>query len=253
MFKKLMPGAKPFFYERGKVGCLLCHGYTGTPDEVHGIGKYLAEKGITTIAPLLPGHGTTLDELIKTNTDDWSKEYSYAFNWLKEYCEEFFVCGLSLGGVLTLRFAIENEVNGIISMATPAKFKFHQGLLLSLIAPILRNFAIKKSKEELKGQEKYNIICYDKYPIWPANSIRKLVKRNQFQLKDITDPILIIQGSLDENWLKESAKIIYDRVSSKDKELVFLEKSPHSLTHGSEKELVNEIIYNFIKKNSKLI
>ena len=249
--QEIMPGANPFFYKKSKVGCLLCHGYTGTPDEVHNIGKYLAGKGITTIAPLLPGHGTTIEELLTKTADDWYAEYCYAFNWLEEHCEEFFVCGHSMGGALTLRFAIEHKVNGIITLATPTKLRFIHRAFLAIAAPIFKNAVHKKNKKEKISQEKHTILCYDGYPIAPANSLRKLLKYNLTRLVSISAPLLILQGSLDDKWLLKSAKTIFESVSSKDKELVFLENSSHSLTHESEKEKINELIYEFIRKRSK--
>ncbi len=250
--QEIMPGAKPFFYKKGKVGCLLCHGYTGTPDEVHNIGKYLASKGITTIAPLLPGHGTTIEDLKTKTANDWFAEYCYAFNWLEEHCEEFFVCGHSLGGALTLRFAIEHKVNGIITLATPTKLRFLHRTFLAIAGPIFKNAVHKKKKKEKQDQEKYIILCYDGYPIGPANSLRKLLKYNLTRLESISAPILILQGSLDDKWLQKSAITIFESVSSKDKELVFLENSSHSLTHESEKEKINELIYEFIRKRSSI-
>ena len=250
--QEIMPGANPFFYKKSKVGCLLCHGYTGTPDEVHNIGKYLAGKGITTIAPLLPGHGTTIEELLTKTADDWYAEYCYAFNWLEEHCEEFFVCGHSMGGALTLRFAIEHKVNGIITLATPTKLRFIHRAFLAIAAPIFKNAVHKKNKKEKISQEKHTILCYDGYPIAPANSLRKLLKYNLTMLVSISAPLLILQGSLDDKWLLKSAKTIFESVSSKDKELVFLENSSHSLTHESEKEKINELIYEFIRKRSKI-
>ncbi|MHA1171108.1 MAG: alpha/beta hydrolase, partial [Candidatus Heimdallarchaeota archaeon] len=215
--QEIMPGAKPFFYKKGKVGCLLCHGYTGTPDEVHNIGKYLACKGITTIAPLLPGHGTTIEDLLTKTANDWFAEYYYAFNWLEEHCEEFFVCGHSLGGALTLRFAIEHKVNGIITLATPTKLRFLHRTFLAIAGPIFKNAVHKKKKKEKQDQEKYTILCYDGYPIGPANSLRKLLKYNLTRLESISAPILILQGSLDDKWLKKKKKTIFESVSSKDK------------------------------------
>jgi carboxylesterase len=249
---EVMPGAEPFFYKKGRVGCLLCHGYTGTPDEVHNIGKYLAEKGITTIAPLLPGHGTKVEELLTKTADDWYAEYCYSFNWLKEYCDEFFVFGHSLGGALTLRFAIEHQVDGIITLATPFKLRILHRLALPLVAPIFKKAVFKKNKKDKVEQEKHSILCYDGHPIAPANTFRKMLNESSKKLEKITDPILILQGSLDENWIRKSAKKIYESVSSKDKQLIFMEKSSHSLTHESEKERINELIFEFIRERSKM-
>ena len=100
--------------------------------------------------------------------------------------------------------------------------------------------------------EKHSILCYDGYPIGPANTFRKMLNNTSAKLGLINDPILLIQGSLDDKWIRNSAKTIYEGVSSKDKELVFLENSSHSLTHESEKEKINELIFEFIKNRSKL-
>ncbi len=42
------------------VGCLLIHGLTGSPPEMRLLGDDLAAQGSHCLAPLLPGHGTTL-------------------------------------------------------------------------------------------------------------------------------------------------------------------------------------------------
>ena len=59
----IMPGAEPFLYEAGETGCLLVHGFTSSPSEMRGLGRYLADRGITANAGLLPGHGTSPADL----------------------------------------------------------------------------------------------------------------------------------------------------------------------------------------------
>ena len=36
----------PFFFEGGEVGCLLVHGFSGSPPEMRPMGEYLAGKGL---------------------------------------------------------------------------------------------------------------------------------------------------------------------------------------------------------------
>ncbi len=246
------PGAEPFFYKEGKVGCLLCHGFTGAPYEVHELGRYLSEKGITTIGPRLPGHGTTLNEMKKTSVKDWYSEYLKAFDTLQEHCQEIFIGGLSLGGLLTLKCATEKSVRGVISMATPLKIKFPL-TILPLFAPIFPNVSVKKGKWDLEYQEKYGILCYSRDPIGPANSVVKLIRKIRKKLKEITAPILVIQGLKDSNWIIKSAKIIIENVSSLEREIVYLEQSPHCFTVGLEKEKVHETVYEFIKNKSIIL
>jgi len=243
----LMKGAEPFFYKKGKIGCILSHGYTGTPKEVRELGKYLADKNITTVGPLLPGHGTTIEDLKLTTATDWYNEYVNAVEKLKEHCTKIFVCGLSLGGLLTLKYASENSVDGVITLAAPARFKFPENVLLPIFTAFFKKSAIKKNKKELANQEKHDILCYDYYPIAPANSMRKMIFQVRQKLANITAPTLIVQGLDDAKWLVHSSKIIYRRISSKDKELISLENTSHCLTVCSNKDKLHDTIYHFIK------
>ncbi len=249
----IMKGGEPFFIRKGKIGCILCHGFTGTPNEMKGIGDFLAENNITVLGPLLPGHGTIIGEMKKTTINDYFIEYKKAVDKLRKFCEEIFVCGLSLGGLLTLKFASENTVNGVISLATPIKFKKLEGFFLATIGPLLKNIAIKKSKKELIGQKIFNIICYDRYPVGPAISIRKTIHKTRKKLPNIKSPILIIQGQLDSKWIVDSSRIIFNEVKSENKNIILLQKTSHVLTLGPEKKKIHNFILEFIQKNSKLL
>ena len=43
----IIPSAEPFYYQGNKIGCLLIHGFTGTPKEMRLMGEYLANQGYT--------------------------------------------------------------------------------------------------------------------------------------------------------------------------------------------------------------
>lgn len=250
--KPLMEGAEPFFYRKGKVGCLLCHGFTGSPKEVRGMGEYLAERDITTIAPLLPGHGTTVKDMTRTTKEDWYIAYVKAYEQLQKICQEIFVGGLSMGGVLTLKFAEEFQPKGIIVMAAPVQMKFPENILLPIFAPF-KGLTLPKKKEELEEYPELDIVSYDRNPIAPANSLRKLMNEVRKELGKITEPIIIFQGLEDEPWIIRSAKKIHDAVSSQTKKLVYLDQSPHCLTVGPEKNQVWEQTYQFIRANSTIL
>ncbi|HUU76811.1 MAG TPA: alpha/beta fold hydrolase [candidate division Zixibacteria bacterium] len=250
---KILSGAESFFFKRGRIGCLLCHGFTGTPKEMFEIGEFLAKNNITVYGPRLPGHGTNITDLISKNKEDWYGEYILAYQKLKENCDEIFVAGLSMGGVLTLKFASEHTVQGVISIATPVKFKPIESLLLGILGPFFSKAALKKNKKEMIAQEKYNILCYDSYPIGPAYSLRKLIHETKKKLGKITDPILVIQGLLDAKWIIRSSRIIIEEVNSSKRKMVSLKNSPHCLTVGPEKDKVSELILQFIQENSKFV
>ncbi len=101
----MLPGAEPFAADRGRVGVVLCHGFTGSPQGLRGWGEALAASGVSVRLPRLPGHGTTWQEMNRTTWDEWYGEVDAAFGELRERCSSVFVAGLSMGGALALRLA----------------------------------------------------------------------------------------------------------------------------------------------------
>jgi hypothetical protein len=58
----VLPGAGTFYFEGSDVGCLLIHGFTGTPQNIRPLGDFLPRRGLTVLAPRPAGHGTTVDD-----------------------------------------------------------------------------------------------------------------------------------------------------------------------------------------------
>ena len=65
------PAGQPFFYEGNDTGVLLIHGFTGTCGQMRPLGEALRGAGYTVMAPLLPGHGTSLEDMSRTSGGDW--------------------------------------------------------------------------------------------------------------------------------------------------------------------------------------
>ena len=65
--------------------------------------------------PRLPGHGTTIDDMIPTRWDDWTAEVESAYQRLAARTDSIVVAGLSMGGSLTLWTGLEHpEVAGLV-------------------------------------------------------------------------------------------------------------------------------------------
>ena len=56
---------------RSQVGVLLSHGFGGTPAGVQPWADHLTSLGHDVEVPLLPGHGTTWQQMAKTTWRDW--------------------------------------------------------------------------------------------------------------------------------------------------------------------------------------
>jgi carboxylesterase len=246
--KKILPGAEPFLIKKGKIGCLLSHGFTGSPREMRPLGDFLVKQGISVIGPRLPGHGTEITDLQDKTFADWYQAYSKAYQKIASFCEEVFIADLSLGGALTLKFASEHKVSGIICYSAIIQMRFLEKTLLTLFTPFLKKQTIQKSRIELQEQEGLGAIAYSHYPIAATNSLRQALPTIRRNLKKITEPILLIYGTKDARWIQKAGKIIFDNVSSEIKELLYFPNSPHCLTLGSEKEAIWEKTWQFIQQ-----
>jgi carboxylesterase len=95
-----MAGAEPFSATGGPDGALVFHGFTGNPQSMRGIAEQLAVAGFTVELPLLPGHGTAMEDMLDTGWPDWSGAAETAYLDLAARCDEVAVVGLSMGGSL---------------------------------------------------------------------------------------------------------------------------------------------------------
>src|SRR5712692_8608567 len=115
----ILRGAEPFYFKGDSVGCLLIHGFSGSPWEMRWLGEQLAADGYTVLGPLLAGHGTTPEDMNTTRWPDWYASVVAGYRQLREECEQVIAIGLSLGGALALHLAAHEPVDGLVLMATP--------------------------------------------------------------------------------------------------------------------------------------
>ena len=70
MTDPILPGAEPWSAPGGPNGALVLHGFTGSPRSMRGLAEALAGAGFGVELPLLPGHGTSVDDMLTTSWDD---------------------------------------------------------------------------------------------------------------------------------------------------------------------------------------
>ncbi len=111
---EILPEAEPMSVDgTTTVGVLVIHGFTGNPSSMRGIAEAMAALGHHVEMPRLPGHGTTIDDMLTTSWADWSGEVRTAHARLAARVDEIVVVGLSMGGALTLWSGFElDQVGG---------------------------------------------------------------------------------------------------------------------------------------------
>lgn len=242
----VIDGAEQYFWQDGKKGVLLIHGYTGSPAELKLLGEYLNKNGYSVLGVRLPGHGTTPEELNKTNWPMWYEAAAEAFAELSSYCTEVSVVGVSMGGLLAMKLAAEQPVKKAVFLATPI-YVYDKRARFVRVAKYFKKWIVKKSRN-YNVDKKYNI-AYNVMPLKALDSMIKLIDHCVSKVLPLIQVPCLIMQSKDEHTVRpESAEFIYEKIKSTDKQLVWFNNAGHILTLSDCRNEVFEIILKFLEE-----
>jgi len=237
-----------FFWPGEPTGILLIHGFTATTAEVRLLGKYLHERGYTVSGPLLPGHGTTPEDMDRCHWQDWTGAVEQAYQELATKCERVFIGGESMGALLALYAGSESfarEAAGLITYAPALLVRGSRIWLARLLAPFVPYVNKPVGKPSASD---------DRWQGYPVNPLRAAVQLSQLQqevrrrLPLIRQPMLVVQGRLDETIDPHCGEIILRETASTDKELHWFERSGHCVILDQEWEQASELALRFIER-----
>ena len=228
------PEAQPFFFQGDRHGVLLIHGFTGTAAHMRLIGEELAAQGFTVRGINLPGHGSTMENMAKSDWKQWLHAAKSAVAEMKETCDHVSVAGLSMGGVLTMLLAEQMELTAAAPISAPTAVKA-KALALSGIAHYFIKHIWWQTHEERQSMldQRYDY-GYPGFPTKCGASLYRLMTMARRNLFAITCPILVVQSHGDETIAEESAETIMAGVSSERKGVLWLDEVPHVCTISRE-------------------
>src|SRR6185503_16091117 len=106
----ILPGAGTIdLQEEGSHGVLLLHGFGDTPQTLSLLARRLAKSGYGVYAPLLPGHGRSMDAFRKSRADEWINAARDALSRMRDRYQTVSVVGLSMGGAISVIIAAETS------------------------------------------------------------------------------------------------------------------------------------------------
>jgi carboxylesterase len=235
-----------FRMEGRRIGCLLVHGLTSTPQSMRALGEYLAAHGVDVEAVLLPGHGTTPEDLEATSWESWYDAVRAALDRLRPRCDRVFVCGQSMGGALALRAAAREPVDGVASLSG---FLYLRDWRLRFL-PFARRFVRwrKCIGNDIADPAARDEVCYDRLALRTVEELVELGAAAKQDLPRITVPALVMQSRVDHVVPPDTADFIYDHIGAADRELVRLEHSYHVISMDYEREIVAERVLRFLRR-----
>jgi carboxylesterase len=246
---RVQAGGEPFFFKGNQVGCLLVHGFPGTPQEMRWLGEFLQNQGYSVLGVRLSGHATQPSDLLRVRSSDWLADLEDGYHWLSGTCTRIYMIGFSLGGVLSAIFATLTPLDGLVLMATPWDLPplAHR---LRPVLPVLKHvWRYRRPTEESdwfdQAAERQNL----HYPVQPVHAIGQvldLVKQLPGALEQLQLPTLLLYSLHDGSVPFEQGQQVFDTIPASDKALVWIEGSGHSLPRDAQHMQVFASVGEFI-------
>jgi carboxylesterase len=244
----ILPGAEPFTHPgSGDIGVLLCHGFTGSPQSMAPWGARLADAGFTVTCPLLPGHGTTWQEMNRTGWPDWYREVEQTFGELVERCRSVFVFGLSMGGTLALRLAERHgsDVAGLVLVNPSVMTERKDAKLLPLLSKIVPAMPGISNDIKKPGMTE---LAYHRLPLRAAASLSKLWQVVRGDLDRVDQPLVLLRSAADHVVEPVNAMTILTAVRSSDVREVVLPDSYHVATLDNDADTIFDTSIEFARR-----
>jgi carboxylesterase len=233
----VLPGAEPFTHDGDARGVLVLHGFTGNPQSMRPLAQAVAAEGYTVELPLLPGHGTAIEDMMPTRWFDYVAAAEAAYSDLARRCDAVAVVALSMGATLACRLAEHHpEIVGMVVVnpfVDPPAESFREvlrGILDSgtEVAPGVGSDIAKEGSVEL---------AYLGTPIEAALSLFAGIDEVAAELGRVTCPVLLLSSRQDHVVPSSSGDVLVGKVSGPI-ERVWLERSYHVATLDYDAELV---------------
>jgi carboxylesterase len=214
---------------------------------MRGLAQAFAAAGFAVELPRLPGHGTTVDDMLTTTWADWSGCAERAFDELAARCDRVVVAGLSMGGSLAVWLAAHHpEIAGVVAVnaaVDPPAESFRQ-MMRQLMSdghttmPAVGNDVADPDVTEL---------AYEATPLAPLLSLCEAGDELFAKLGDIHCPLLVMNSPQDHVVPPVSSDLLASRVSG-PVERVTLQRSYHVATIDYDKDQIEAQAVQFARK-----
>lgn len=257
-----VPAARrPFFLpaatnNQPTTGCLMLHGFMGSPGSSRPLSEYLAERGISSYAPLLSGHGHWPDKLYQVSRHAWLAEAEEALQKMAQKHDNIVVIGHSMGAVLGAHAILKHQpaisVRGIIMLSPVYEIPDSRLKLMRYLRYVMPWFYPHKSRSMQKlmrervrdfypdfdFDDPKNQACLPAITRLPTGSLDEMVQMVKLGCHKLFPqlqlPVLIFQGKHDPAIINNTHRKVYEIIPSSDKHIEVFPDAGHELMRPAD-------------------
>lgn len=244
-----------FFLPSGPLGCLLVHGFTGTPQEMRFLGDQLHARGHSVRGVQLAGHAAPPEELERCRWQDWYDSTRAGLTALQSHTPRVVVVGLSMGALLATKLAVEHPqvVRGVVllspafRLSNPWLRRLGAALpLLSLLRPSQR-FARKHGRDIADPVARAQSPSTPRVPLRALHQLLVLQRHAGRLLPHLQQPVLLIHSRQDHTCPVENVGFV-ERALPRRAQSMLLDESYHVITIDRDRERVAAAVAAFVEQ-----
>jgi esterase/lipase len=248
---------RPFLLKKPfqRSGVILVHGYMAAPEEMRPLAMEIHRAGYAVYVARLRGHGTSPADLNSRLWSEWYDSVNRACAIMESSVKRLAIIGFSTGAGITLLQAARKDgrFRCAVSVSAPLKLMNRKSRFSPALVAwnnILERFRLRKGRVEyLENHPENPDINYTQNPVHGVQELVRLMDQVRKKLRDISIPVLVLQGSHDPVVDPESAEAIYDGIPAGGKKILYIDSQRHGIVRGDTLKEVSEQIIRFLGKN----
>jgi carboxylesterase len=232
---------------------LLLHGSGDTPQSMRYFGNRLHDAGYTVYAPLLPGHGRSPRDFATATAADYYDATRKAFVALRRSSDWIGLIGLSMGGALAARLAVESPDVRVVALLAPylvppsgVRWTRDTAKLWSLTAPYLRGRG-EASVHDASAQALSR--AYGTFSPGALEALVETAREGLRALPELTQPTLVINSDQDNRIPRKLALSAMEKIHA-PMEQHWVSGCGHVITIDYCKDTVADFVLAFLARHA---
>lgn len=216
------------------------HGFTGIPGHWRLASEVLNQHGYTVVAPLLPGHGTSVEDMDRYGAADWLRAVVDAALAVSDH-RRVHLAGLSLGGLLAILTAGPTNAATITTVSAPLRFR-RKSIYLAPFLHHLRPYTPwPPSLPPSEPETAELFLTYPGFPTRRAADLLVVARHARKTARRLRRPALVVQSAADETVHPRSG-IHLARLLGPGTQTLWLPDSRHNALLDHDRGLIHDAL-----------
>lgn len=250
----IVPGAGPIelLASGTRDAILLIHGFGDSPDTLRFLAADLHARGLSVYAPLLPGHGRTLEAFRASARGAWLNAARDAYASMSARFERVGVVGLSMGGALAVLVAADQPQVAALALLAPyiepprrVRWFARAAPVADVVMPYFGS-GVGNPRSIRDPDEQARSLGYGAMTPRHVADLDALATAARAVLGRVRAPTLYVQSREDNRLTARAAEETFAAIGAAVKRLEWVTGSGHVITVDYARDRVGELVTSWM-------